>query len=301
MLGIRVIQCRPRDPEAKGLVERANGYFETSFLPGRSFSSPADFNTQLASWLVRANDRQHRALGCRPSDASTPTSRRCWRCRRSTRSSGGGCRCGCRVITTSAWTATTTPSTRRAVGRRVEVIADLETVTRPLRRPAGRRTRALLGQASEHHRPRAPRRRRRLREPPTEQRVGRRRSTTGRAAPLTDYDTASASMTRPSRRGGGLMPAKTTPRARAGPHQRDRVPDPGVEGTDAARRGRPARPTGPRASPGRTRSSWSPACNARSPPGSPTAARAASAPPASPPARAWRTSTSTTPAASNAT
>ncbi|MEP7021659.1 MAG: IS21 family transposase [Pseudonocardiales bacterium] len=68
MLGIRVIQCRPRDPEAKGLVERANGYLETSFLPGRSFTSPADFNTQLASWLVRANDRQHRTIGCRPSD-----------------------------------------------------------------------------------------------------------------------------------------------------------------------------------------------------------------------------------------
>jgi transposase len=67
MLGIRVIQCRPRDPEAKGLVERANGYFETSFLPGRSFSSPGDFNTQLASWLVRANDRQHRSIGCRPA------------------------------------------------------------------------------------------------------------------------------------------------------------------------------------------------------------------------------------------
>jgi transposase len=32
MLGTRVIQCRPRDPEAKGLVERANGYLETSFL-----------------------------------------------------------------------------------------------------------------------------------------------------------------------------------------------------------------------------------------------------------------------------
>jgi transposase len=44
-LGIRVVQCRPADPEAKGLVERANGYLETSFLPGRGFTSPADFNT----------------------------------------------------------------------------------------------------------------------------------------------------------------------------------------------------------------------------------------------------------------
>ena len=41
MLGIGIIQCRPADPEAKGLVERANGYLETSFLPGRSFTCPA--------------------------------------------------------------------------------------------------------------------------------------------------------------------------------------------------------------------------------------------------------------------
>jgi transposase len=67
-LGIKVIQCRPGDPEAKGLVERANGYLETSFLPGRSFTSPADFNAQLVVWLVRANSRQHRRLGCRPAD-----------------------------------------------------------------------------------------------------------------------------------------------------------------------------------------------------------------------------------------
>ncbi|PXY17963.1 IS21 family transposase [Prauserella flavalba] len=67
-LGIKVIQCRPADPEAKGLVERANGYLETSFLPGRAFTSPADFNTQLEDWLVRANTRQHRRLGCRPID-----------------------------------------------------------------------------------------------------------------------------------------------------------------------------------------------------------------------------------------
>jgi transposase len=67
-LGIKVVQCRPGDPEAKGLVERANGYLETSFLPGRAFTSPADFNTQLTDWLARANVRQHRRLGCRPVD-----------------------------------------------------------------------------------------------------------------------------------------------------------------------------------------------------------------------------------------
>ena len=67
-LGIKVIQCRPGDPEAKGLVERANGYLETSFLPGRTFTSSADFNAQLGTWLQRANQRQHRRLGCRPID-----------------------------------------------------------------------------------------------------------------------------------------------------------------------------------------------------------------------------------------
>jgi transposase len=65
-LGIRVIQCRPADPEAKGLVERANGYLETSFLPGRRFASPADFNAQLQDWLVLANNRMHRRLQARP-------------------------------------------------------------------------------------------------------------------------------------------------------------------------------------------------------------------------------------------
>ncbi|MFD4644816.1 hypothetical protein [Streptomyces sp. NPDC058441] len=29
--GIKFVLCKPRDPEAKGLVEQANGYLETSF------------------------------------------------------------------------------------------------------------------------------------------------------------------------------------------------------------------------------------------------------------------------------
>jgi transposase len=67
VLGARVLICRPADPEAKGLVERANGYLETSFLPGRSFTSPADFNAQLVGWLALANTRPKRVLGCAPT------------------------------------------------------------------------------------------------------------------------------------------------------------------------------------------------------------------------------------------
>ncbi len=67
-LATRVYVCQPGDPEAKGLVERANGYLETSFLPGRAFTGPADFNTQLAGWLAVVNTRRRRALGCAPCD-----------------------------------------------------------------------------------------------------------------------------------------------------------------------------------------------------------------------------------------
>lgn len=80
MLVIRVIQRRPRDSETKGLVERASGSLETSFLPGRSVTCPADFNTpQLEDWLARANGRQHRRLGCRPLDRFDADRFRCHR------------------------------------------------------------------------------------------------------------------------------------------------------------------------------------------------------------------------------
>jgi transposase len=69
MLGTRVRILRPRDPESKGLVERANGFLETSFLPGRRFVSVADFDAQLGEWIERVNARGRRALdGAAPAD-----------------------------------------------------------------------------------------------------------------------------------------------------------------------------------------------------------------------------------------
>lgn len=56
------------DPESKGLVERRNGYFETSFMPGRDFASAADFNTQFGDWLDLANTRVVRTIKARPLD-----------------------------------------------------------------------------------------------------------------------------------------------------------------------------------------------------------------------------------------
>ena len=54
--------CLPADPEAKGLVERFHDYLDRSFLPGRAFVSPADFNAQLGEWTAKANTRWHRRL-----------------------------------------------------------------------------------------------------------------------------------------------------------------------------------------------------------------------------------------------
>jgi transposase len=59
----------PGDPEAKGAVERLQGFMETSFEPARSFVGPFDFQEQLDRWFAeRANVRFHRTLRCRPTD-----------------------------------------------------------------------------------------------------------------------------------------------------------------------------------------------------------------------------------------
>jgi transposase len=68
VLGAKVLICKPADPEAKGGIERLHDYLERSFLPGRSFTSPTDFNTQLQAWLGMANQRRKRSLGCAPAE-----------------------------------------------------------------------------------------------------------------------------------------------------------------------------------------------------------------------------------------
>jgi hypothetical protein len=68
-LGMGSIVLAKGHPERKGVVERTNGYLETSFMPGRSFADRDDFNTQLGDWLEhKANVRVHSGLRCRPSE-----------------------------------------------------------------------------------------------------------------------------------------------------------------------------------------------------------------------------------------
>jgi transposase len=60
--------CEPADPEAKGVVERLQGYMETNFEPGRRFANELDFQLQLDVWFEKANARRHKTLRCRPVD-----------------------------------------------------------------------------------------------------------------------------------------------------------------------------------------------------------------------------------------
>ena len=60
--------CAPADPEAKGVVERLQGYIETNFEPGRLFANELDYQLQLDQWFERANARTHKTLRARPLD-----------------------------------------------------------------------------------------------------------------------------------------------------------------------------------------------------------------------------------------
>ena len=60
--------CEPADPQAKGVVERLQGYLETNFEPGRAFANELDYQLQLDAWFEKVNGRIHRSLRCRPVD-----------------------------------------------------------------------------------------------------------------------------------------------------------------------------------------------------------------------------------------
>ena len=67
-LGTEIKLLKARDPESKGGVERRNRFFRSSFMPGRIFASPDDFNEQMGDWLPVANARHSRFRRARPID-----------------------------------------------------------------------------------------------------------------------------------------------------------------------------------------------------------------------------------------
>ncbi len=112
---------------------RASSNEPTSFwrprsCPAASLSTPDDFNTQLTTWLARANQRTVRSLQASPTQLIERIGSRCWRCRRWHPRPGSCNRIRLAGTTTRPCLATTTPSTRRrSIGWSI-VSADLERV-----------------------------------------------------------------------------------------------------------------------------------------------------------------------------
>ncbi|WP_168201976.1 IS21 family transposase [Glutamicibacter sp. ZJUTW] len=67
-LGTKLVLLPPRDPESKGIVERRNDFYERSFMPGRQFESPQDFNEQLSTWIRQAKTRTVRTIRRSPME-----------------------------------------------------------------------------------------------------------------------------------------------------------------------------------------------------------------------------------------
>ena len=60
--------CEPRDPQAKGIIERHQGFMETNFEPGRAFASPEHFQAELDGWEERVAGRLLRTIRAKPAE-----------------------------------------------------------------------------------------------------------------------------------------------------------------------------------------------------------------------------------------
>jgi len=282
-LDAKVIVCRPADPEAKGLTERASGYLETSFLPGHTFDGPDDFNAQLAGWLPKAN-----AAGCgcwaRRQTIGVEADRAALLTLPPVAPMTGVAALAAAVpgpTITSGVVSNDYSVHPTAVGRRIEIVAGLD----PARCSAGAQWWLTIPGARGpspvdcRHCPcpsrdcAAARPVHRGRQPAaTEVEQRSAAAPAGDAAPLTGYDSAFR-MGLDQGMGGGLMPTRT---------QATPVKDLMAEvayltralKAPPARIGGPARRTGPAQSRGRMRRTWSPAWNVGSPPPTPMTTKA---------------------------
>jgi transposase len=147
-------RLKPYDPESKGLVERRNGFFETSFMPGRDFTSPADFNTQLTDWLTIANARVVRTIKARPVDLLAADKAAMLPLPPVAPAVGwvNRVRLGRDYyVRVDSCDYSVDPA---VIGRFVDVHADLARGRGPPRRAPGRRPRPGLGTRHDRHRPR---------------------------------------------------------------------------------------------------------------------------------------------------
>src|SRR5262249_47175461 len=127
-LGAKVIVLKPREPEHKGIIERAHDYLETSFLPGRSFTGPADFNTQLQQWFALVNARRRRALGCAPTERIAADKAAMLTLPPVAPATGGGPPPRVAPVHCVRTAPTASPIPPAVIGRRIELIVDLHHV-----------------------------------------------------------------------------------------------------------------------------------------------------------------------------
>jgi transposase len=58
----------PRDPQAKGQLERSHRFMRSNFEPGRVFANHLDFQDRLDAWTDKANGRVHRTVRAVPAE-----------------------------------------------------------------------------------------------------------------------------------------------------------------------------------------------------------------------------------------
>ena len=61
----------PRDPQAKGVLERSHRFMRSNFEPGRVFANHLDFQDRLDSWSDKVNGRVHRTIRAVPTERLT--------------------------------------------------------------------------------------------------------------------------------------------------------------------------------------------------------------------------------------
>ena len=192
VLGTKVIVLKPARAGAQG-HHRAGPRLpgDARSCPAAVFTGPSDFNTQLQDWLALVNARRRRALGCAPTDRiaadrqamlALPPVAPATGWRSSTRLARD------HYVRLDSNDYSVHPA---VIGRRIEVVADLDRVRVFCDGQARRRPRAGLGLAPDAHRPRPPRGRQ-----DAAPRPGSAIAASGHARPqveqrpLADYDTA---------------------------------------------------------------------------------------------------------------
>jgi transposase len=70
-LAVGWVILEPRDPQAKGLLERSHRFMRSNFEPGRVFANHLDYQDRLDAWTDKANQRRHRTVRAVPAERLT--------------------------------------------------------------------------------------------------------------------------------------------------------------------------------------------------------------------------------------